>query len=144
MRESHVREIEEAIAQAEELVATLAERASEAATCEAAWLEKMARALRMALVADVEAAVLTRLHLRLETALRRASSLLAEEDSRAAERDELPASQRPTFRPPPPRAAEEEDVEVPSQRPTVRPALPQGRVASGFIARVAGKRRESA
>lgn len=151
MRKSHAREIEEAIAQAEELVGELVECGGRAEGCEAAWLDKMAQALRMALVADLEPAVLTRLHLRLETAVRRASALLAEHEVDAFDAplsEEVPASQRPTFRPPPPpRAVEvgaDGEAEVPSQRPTVRPVLPQGRVASGFIARVDTKKRESA
>jgi hypothetical protein len=103
----HEAEIEEAILLAERTVAELKELRTEKHRAEARWLQKMTRALRLALVADVEAGVLTRLHLRLETALRRAIDFVADPEG-------PPPSQRPTV--PPPGA-----VEPAQERPTVRP-----------------------
>src|SRR5688500_15699389 len=107
-------QIEESLLTAEQTMAELALLDDDLARSEARWLEKMAQALRMALVAGVDTVVLTRLHLRLETALRRAAMFLAEPDA-------PPPSQRPTFRPPHPQHRDDS----PSQRPTVRPPPPR-------------------
>lgn len=116
MRESssYEAEIEEAIASAERTVMELDSRSSEHHRLEARRLENMTRAVRMALVADVGRAVLMRLHLRLETSIRHASVILAE-------LDEVPASQRPTFRPPALESTLDTfdlDFDRPSARPT--------------------------
>lgn len=113
----HEAEIEEAILLAERTVAELKALRTEKHRAEARWLQKMTRALRLALVADVDAGVLTRLHLRLETALRRAMNLVNDPDA-------PPPSQRPTV--PPPGASGARELAPPpphvSEVPTVRPA----------------------
>lgn len=111
---SHEEEIEEAILLAERTITELEARGSDPHLCESRWLEKMTKAIRLALVAEVDVGVLTRLHLRLETSLRRATMLLAEPD-------EPPPSQRPTMRP----AAEAAPA---SQRPTLVPVRPASMV----------------
>ncbi len=118
-------EIEESICVAEETIAQLSRVEGEQSACEARWLEKMTQALRLALVAGVDAALLTRLHLRLETSQRRASMLLAQAE-------QVPPSQRPTYRPPPGEQSvdldsliqatrRETESGLPSQHPTYRP-----------------------
>lgn len=118
-------EIEESICVAEETIAQLSSLDGEQPACESRWLEKMTQALRLALVAGVDTALLTRLHLRLETSQRRASMLLAQAE-------QVPASQRPTYRPPPGEQSVDLDglIEAtrretesgpPSQHPTYRP-----------------------
>lgn len=113
----HEAEIEEAILLAERTVRELKELRTEKHRAEARWLQKMTRALRLALVADVDAGVLTRLHLRLETALRRAMNFVVDPD-------QPPPSQRPTV--PPPGASGTHEIVPPqvSETPTVRPARP--------------------
>ncbi len=90
-------------------------------------LERMAHALRLALVGDTEPRLLARLHLRLETALRSAALLEASE--------ELPPSQRPTLPPAPGEAPDE--VWVRSERATAPPPSPsgRGRVQSDIVPR---------
>lgn len=120
-RDAHEAEIEEAILLAERTIAELEARGSEDHLCESRWLEKMTKAIRLALVAEVDVGVLTRLHLRLETSLRRATMLLAEPD-------EPPPSQRPTLRP-------VSDGAMPaSQRPTLIPARPASMVVPKLMA----------
>ncbi|NUP06600.1 MAG: hypothetical protein HOW73_11145 [Polyangiaceae bacterium] len=140
---SHIREIEEAVALAEQVVEALDRRGSEAERHESRWLEKMTHALRVALASDLDIVVLTRLHLRLETSLRRASLLLA--DTAEPRAEELPPSQRPTYRPPAQvarslgRPIADDDDDIPSQRPTTPPV----RQASGFVPKVGLKKRET-
>jgi len=110
----HEAEIEEAILFAERTVADLRQVRTEKHNAEARWLQKMTRALRLALVADVDAGVLTRLHLRLETALRRAVDFLADPDG-------PPPSQRPTVPPPGGAKPHLEIADQVSDRPTVKP-----------------------
>lgn len=127
MREqsSYESEIEEAVTSAERTVFELDTRSSELHRVEARRLERMTRAVRMALVAEVDRAVLTRLHLRLETAIRHAIVTLAE-------LEEIPASQRPTFRPPAPETSNDTfdlDLDRPSGRPTLEVPPPSSEAA---------------
>lgn len=115
----HEDEIEEAILLAERTIAELEERGTDQHVCESRWLEKMTKALRLALVAQVDVGVRTRLHLRLETSLRRATMLLAEPD-------EPPPSQRPTLRP-------ATEVAPASQRPTLVPVRPASMVVPKLL-----------
>jgi hypothetical protein len=87
-------EVEEAIFLAEVKIAELRRTGGNGATNVAMSLERMTHALRLALASDVEPRLLSRLHLRLETALRSAELL----DSAG---EEVPPSQRPTVPPKP-------------------------------------------
>jgi hypothetical protein len=109
-------EVEEAILIADGKIAELRRTGTTHASATAASLERMSHALRLALVAEVEERLLSRLHLRLETALRAADLL-------AVTTDEVPPSQRPTL--PPPNGQTPQDIwdRAPtSERPTLRPA----------------------
>ncbi|MFO0554736.1 MAG: hypothetical protein U0271_40535 [Polyangiaceae bacterium] len=105
-------EIEDAIANGDDRVAELRARGETTAGQVANELERMVRALRLAVVADVDPKLLSRLHLRLETALRRADYLLSE-------REDIPASQRPTL--PPGLGDDPEEILQDRDRPTFRP-----------------------
>lgn len=83
-------------------------------------IHRATQALRLALVADAEPAILTRIQLRLETLTRQSAAVIARCES-------LPASQRPTAPPPfgmDPVALLSADEPTPSDRPTIRPDAP--------------------
>lgn len=93
-------QIEQAAIDAEQLASELEAREAKGAAFMARGLRRMARDVRLSLVVEVSHEALTRLHLKLESAMRVASaallSTLAQPDD-----DQPPISQRPTIPPPP-------------------------------------------
>jgi len=121
-------EVEEAIFLADVKVAELRRNGGSGAANVAMSLERMTHALRLALVSEVEPRLLSRLHLRLETALRSAELL-------DASGEEVPPSQRPTVPPKPGERPAEvlERAKVASERVTLPPPP---RTISNVIPRV--------
>ncbi len=111
--------LEECIAQAEHAIYELAffDHLDEARDL-GLNLRRATQALQLALVADAEPAILTRIQLRIETMTRQCAGVMAR-------CEEVPVSQRPTA--PPPSGLDPVALTndpTPSDRPTIRPNAP--------------------